>query len=64
MSYDGYKWIKVPKYKMDESKTWEERYAELEAHHILETTFLIEEVRSLYEKYKDLHCGTTRNFML
>ena len=38
--YEGYSWIKVPKYVMDESKTWEERYKELEQHHIVETTLL------------------------
>ena len=47
MMYEGYSWIKVPKYKMDESKTWEERYKELESHHITETTFLINEIRKL-----------------
>ena len=41
-SYDGYAWIKVPRYVMDESKTWEERYRQLEDHHIQETSFLIE----------------------
>lgn len=46
MSADsGYSWIKVKKYKMDESLSWEERYKQLEAHHIEETTFLIEELR-------------------
>jgi hypothetical protein len=47
MNYNGYSWIKVKKYVMDESKTWEDRYKELEKHHIEETTFLIEEVRKL-----------------
>jgi hypothetical protein len=46
-SYEGYGWIKVPKYRLDETKTWEERYADLERHHIQETTFLIDEVREL-----------------
>jgi hypothetical protein len=46
-SYEGYGWIKVPKYRLDETKTWEERYRDLERHHILETTFLIDKVREL-----------------
>jgi hypothetical protein len=46
-NYEGYAWIKVPRYVMDESKPWEERYRELERHHIAETTFLIEKVREL-----------------
>jgi hypothetical protein len=46
-AYDGYRWIKVPKYVMDEAKTWEDRYKELERHHIHETTFLINKVREL-----------------
>ncbi len=45
--YEGYSWIKVKKYKMDESLSWEERYKQLEAHHIEETSFLIEEVRKI-----------------
>lgn len=45
--YDGYGWIKVPKYIMDESKPWEQRYRELDQHHVRETTFLIEKVREL-----------------
>jgi hypothetical protein len=51
--YEGYKWIKVQKYKMDETKSWEERYAELDRHHIAETTFLIEKVRELAAKVDD-----------
>jgi hypothetical protein len=46
-NYDGYAWIKVPRYVMDETKSWEERYCELDRHHIAETTFLIEKVREL-----------------
>lgn len=45
--YEGYKWIKVPRFKDDESKSWEERFRALEKHHIEETTFLIKEVRKL-----------------
>lgn len=45
--YDGYGWIKVKRYVMDESLSWEERYQQLDQHHITETTFLIEEVRKL-----------------
>ena len=46
MAYDGYSWIKVPKYEMNESLSWEERYKQLEDHHIKETQFLIDELRS------------------
>ena len=46
-TYEGYGWIKIPKYAMDETKTWEERYRQLEQHHIRETTFLNEKVREL-----------------
>jgi hypothetical protein len=46
-NYDGFAWIKVPRYVMDESKTWQERYQALEQHHIEETTFLIAKVREL-----------------
>jgi hypothetical protein len=53
MSYEGYSWIKVKRYKMDESKTWEERYKDLDAHHIEETTFLINKVRELAQQMQD-----------
>lgn len=46
-NYDGFAWIKVPRYVIDESKTWPERYEALEQHHIEETTFLIGKVREL-----------------
>ncbi|OAI53307.1 hypothetical protein AYO47_05060 [Planctomyces sp. SCGC AG-212-M04] len=49
-TYEGQRWIKVPRYVMDESKTWEERYRQLEEHHVRETTFLIEKVRELAAK--------------
>lgn len=45
--YKDYKWIKVKRYTMDENKSWEERYKELDEHHVKETTFLIDEVRKL-----------------
>lgn len=48
--YDGFRWIKVPKYVVDESKSWEDRYKDLEEHHIRETTFLIDKVRELAAK--------------
>lgn len=46
-NYDGFGWIKVPRYTMDQSKSWEDRYHDLEQHHVRETTFLIEKVREL-----------------
>lgn len=48
--YSGYDWIKVPKYEMDESLTWEERYRQLEKHHTAETTFLIDLIREIASK--------------
>jgi hypothetical protein len=52
--YDGYKWIKVKKYVMDDNAPWKERYAQLEEHHIAETTFLIDEIRKLAKELADL----------
>jgi hypothetical protein len=45
--YAGFGWIRVKRYVMDESLTWEERYRQLEKHHVQETQFLIDEVRKL-----------------
>lgn len=41
--------IKIPikKYVMDESLSWEERYRKLEAHHKIETEFLISTIEGL-----------------
>ncbi len=44
---NSYKWIKVKKHVDDSTKTFEERFTELEKHHIDETTFLIEKIREL-----------------
>jgi hypothetical protein len=46
-NYEGYKWIKVPRYKDDPSLSWEDRYKALEAHHVKETSFLIAKIREL-----------------
>jgi hypothetical protein len=53
-SYTGFGWIKVKRYEMDAKKSWEERYRELEAHHLEETGFLIAEVRRLAAELKGL----------
>lgn len=45
--YDGFGWIKVERHRDDPSLSWEERFRILESHHIKETQFLIEEVRTL-----------------
>ena len=45
--YDGFSWIKVPRYVDQPGLSWEKRYEQLEKHHIEETTFLISEVRKL-----------------
>jgi hypothetical protein len=47
---DTYKWIKVKKYKADESLSYEERYRRLEQHHIEETTFLIDKIREIVKE--------------
>lgn len=44
---ETYKWIKVKRYVDDESLSWEERYKKLEAHHVEETTFLINKLREI-----------------
>ena len=53
-SFKSYGWIKVPKYVMDESKTWAERYRQFEEPHIAETTFLIDKVRELAKAIEEL----------
>lgn len=45
--YKDYKWIKVKRHKDDETLSWQERYSNLEKHHLEETNFLIDEVRKL-----------------
>ena len=52
--YSGYSWIKVKRYVMDESLTWEQRYRQLEQHHLEETTFLIDKVRELASRLDEL----------
>jgi hypothetical protein len=44
-----YRWIQVKSYKMDETASWEQRYQQLEKHHIEETTFLIEKIREIVQ---------------
>ena len=51
---DSYKWIKVKKYVMDENASWEDRYKQLEDHHLKETTFLIEKTRELAKELLEL----------
>ncbi|MBW4605310.1 MAG: hypothetical protein KME29_38615 [Calothrix sp. FI2-JRJ7] len=46
---DTYKWIKVKRYKDDVTKSWEERYKELEKHHLEETNFLITKIREIVQ---------------
>ncbi len=41
----NYRWIKVPKGKMSSKASMEQQLADLEQHHIEETTFLINKVR-------------------
>ncbi|HEY4324604.1 MAG TPA: hypothetical protein VGN20_11480 [Mucilaginibacter sp.] len=44
---NSYKWIKVPRYKDDETLPMEVRLNKLQEHHIEETEFLINKVRAL-----------------
>jgi len=44
---ETYKWIKVKRCTDDASLSWEERYRALEMHHIEETSFLIEKLRTI-----------------
>lgn len=39
--------IPIKKYVMDESLSWEDRYKQLEKHHLEETEFLIQEIEKL-----------------
>ena len=57
--FQGYRWIKVPKYTMDEAASWEHRYHALEKHHIEETTFLINKVRELAAELEKLRNEST-----
>jgi hypothetical protein len=45
--YEGYTWIKVKRYQRDLTQSLEQQYADLERHHLEETTFLINKVREL-----------------
>lgn len=45
--YSGHAWIRVKRFEVDETQSWEERFRALQKHHETETTFLIEEVRKL-----------------
>jgi hypothetical protein len=44
---NSYKWIKVPRYKDDDTLPIEVRFSKLKEHHIEETEFLINKVREL-----------------
>jgi hypothetical protein len=52
--YADFNWIKVKRYVMNESLPWEERYRQLDEHHIQETSFLITEIRQLAAHIDDL----------
>ncbi|AMV17616.1 hypothetical protein [Planctomyces sp. SH-PL14] len=45
--YEGYGWIKVGRHRDDPALSWEERFRILDKHHVVETQFLIDEVRRL-----------------
>lgn len=55
--YEGYGWIKVKRYKEDDSLDVGEELHALQQHHVAETTFLVGEVRELaglLERAEDL----------
>ena len=56
--YADFKWIKVTRSAMDKSLPWEERYRQLDDHHVRETSFLIAEVRRLAAKIDELQSAT------
>jgi hypothetical protein len=58
--YKGFSWIRVKKYKEDITKSYEERYKELESHHVAETKFLVKEVRKLSELIEKLLSEETK----
>lgn len=63
---EDYSWIKVPRFVDDPTKSWEDRFKTLEAHHERETTFLIEEVERLRKDVPHAHsvrCHVCRAFV-
>lgn len=48
---ETYKWIKVKRFKKEKYTEWVDAYDALEKHHLEETTFLIEKIREIVEKY-------------
>jgi hypothetical protein len=44
---ETYSWIKVKAHRDDPTKSWEERYRDLEKHHLAETQFLINKIREI-----------------
>lgn len=52
--FEGYSWIKVPRYVDDETLDCEERYTRLDAHHVQETKFLISKIRYLAGVLNDI----------
>ncbi len=44
---ETHNWIKVERYKDDDTLTWEERYKRLNEHYINETNFLITKIREI-----------------
>lgn len=51
-----FSWIRVKKYNMNESLSWEERYKELENHHNKETSFLIKTIEELKQHCNCSYC--------
>ncbi len=52
--FEGYSWIKVPKHKINKEQDPAISLKELEAHHIQETTFLINKVRELGKMLEEI----------
>lgn len=55
--YKDYSWIKVKRFECKEGMSVEDKFEALKKHHIEETKFLIDEIRSLAAKldnYQDM----------
>ena len=59
----SFRWITVKKFNPQPSTPYSELYEQLEAHHINETTFLIDKVKELAQQVKDLTPDTTETLL-
>lgn len=61
--FEGYNWIKVPKFKIDPNDDPKISLKGLEDHHTQETTFLINKVRELGAMLEEIKDITTDEVM-